>query len=124
MKDVFAIKSHALALMHSLQSMAPAIPTRVRAPSSRPSSAGGRITSNGDSPMGPPVTPSMTRSAQRARAAALANSKGVHTRTPSHAAGLGDVPKRRIDIMTRLVEVMEKSARLRYELPVQELIAW
>lgn len=131
--DVFAVKSHALALMQTLQSLSAPIsnnrPPPVPLISTRSSSTGPVINNlspkNKTYPMGPPITPSMTRTAQRSRAAALASSsKSGHTRTPSHATGLGDVPRKRIEVMSRLVEVMRKSTRLRYELPVEELIAW
>lgn len=125
--DAFTVKSHALALMHKLQSLTPAENRTSTFPrlSLRSSSmgTGGVSPQRKFSPMGPPITPSMTRSAQRSRAAALANGKASHVRTPSHAAGLGDVPRKRIDVMARLVEALSKSARLRYELPVEELIA-
>lgn len=128
--DVFAIKSHALAMMQILQSFSAATisrPTSIPLISTRSFSTGAAVNlspKNKTYPMGPPITPSMTRTAQRSRAAAMASSKSGHNRTPSHATGLGDVPRKRIEVMSRLVEVMRKSTRLRYELPVEELIAW
>lgn len=73
--------------------------------------------------MPPPNLPSMTRSAQRSRAARVAgNQASSHVRTPSHASGLGDLPKRRLDTMNRLTMVLDKNLRGRYELPLDDLL--
>ncbi|UZJ53770.1 hypothetical protein CBS101457_003090 [Exobasidium rhododendri] len=129
--DAFAIKSHAMVLMQTLQSLTPDVapqPSTSPSISTRSSSIGRPEVSPKSSfnSMAPPMTPSMTRSAQRSRAAAAAavaaaNGKTSHVRTPSNATGLGDVARKRIDTMSRLVIAMGKSARLRYELPVEEL---
>ncbi|KAN0062384.1 hypothetical protein ACQY0O_005266 [Thecaphora frezii] len=63
------------------------------------------------------------RQITRNRVAALANSRPAgHVRTPSNASGLGDAAKRQIDTMNRLVNVLKKHARVRYELLLDDLV--
>lgn len=80
---------------------------------------------NGNQVLGmpPPNLPSMTRTAQRTRAARVIGSQTPsHTRTPSNASGLGELQKRRLEIMNRLTVVLDKNLRGRYELPIDELL--
>ena len=73
--------------------------------------------------MGPPATPSTTRSAQRARAAAQAKGESAHVRTPSHVAGLGDLPRRRVETLLQLADVLQRNPRVRYELAPEEIVS-
>lgn len=123
--DVSAVKSHATVLMQTLQSLTlPSSRASTLAPLTARTSSISTSPKTKFSSMGPPTTPSMTRSAQRSRAAALSNARPNHVRTPSHATGLGDIPRKRIDVMSRLVEVLQKSARLRYEISAEDLVGW
>ncbi|PWN49565.1 hypothetical protein IE53DRAFT_388192 [Violaceomyces palustris] len=89
-------------------------------------------TSEPVSPRGvmPPPLPSITAAsssrivAPRSRAAALTSSKGTHAhvRTPSNAGGLADASKKQIDTMSRLVTVLQRNARARYELPLDDFV--
>ncbi|PWY98657.1 hypothetical protein BCV70DRAFT_178261, partial [Testicularia cyperi] len=45
-----------------------------------------------------------------------------HARTPSNATGLADETKRQIDHMNHLVDILKHHARVRYELPLDELV--
>ena len=63
------------------------------------------------------------RNMARNRVAALAGANGsAHVRTPSNATGLGDETKRQIDTLNRLVNVLKRHTRVRYELPLDELV--
>ena len=62
------------------------------------------------------------RTAARSRAAALASGASAHARTPSNATGLGDQAKHRIDQINRLVDILKRHARVRYELPLDDLV--
>ncbi|KAJ1021886.1 hypothetical protein NDA16_003648 [Ustilago loliicola] len=62
------------------------------------------------------------RTAARSRAAAIASGTSSHARTPSNAAGLGDQAKHQIDQINRLVDILKRRARVRYELPLDDLV--
>lgn len=71
-----------------------------------------------------PSAASTARLAQRSRVAALAaagRTESAHMRTPSHASGLGNLGKRRIETMARLVAVLKRDMRARYEMPLDDL---
>lgn len=55
------------------------------------------------------------RTAARSRAAA-------HARTPSNATGLDSEAKHQIDQINRLVDLLKRHARVRYELPLDDLV--
>ncbi|MCO5588188.1 hypothetical protein L7F22_042143 [Adiantum nelumboides] len=69
--------------------------------------------------MGPPVTPSMTRQAQRTRTAA---SRPQHNRTPSHVNGLGSIAHKQIDLLNRLTSLLISNIRVRYDCPIETLV--
>lgn len=77
-----------------------------------------------DSPFNPNLAlPRMARrTAARSRAAAIASGAASHARTPSNAAGLGDQAKQQIDQISRLVDILKRHARVRYELPLDDLV--
>ncbi|SNX87974.1 related to protein ste16 [Melanopsichium pennsylvanicum] len=62
------------------------------------------------------------RTVARSRAAAIASTGVSHARTPSNATGLGDQAKHQIDQTNRLVDILKRHARVRYELPLDELV--
>ena len=62
------------------------------------------------------------RTAARSRAAAIAAGASSHARTPSNATGLGDHAKHQIDQIHRLVDILKRHARVRYELPLDDLV--
>ncbi|SPO40478.1 related to protein ste16 [Pseudozyma flocculosa] len=73
--------------------------------------------------MGPPGARMNRRQITRNRVAALAGgASSGHVRTPSNADGLGDAANRQIDTMKRLVVVLKKHARARYELSLDDLV--
>lgn len=69
--------------------------------------------------MGPPLTPSMTRQAQRTRTAAT---RPQHNRTPSHVNGLGSIAHKQIDLLNRLTELLMSNIRVRYDCPIETLV--
>ncbi|SJX66514.1 related to protein ste16 [Sporisorium reilianum f. sp. reilianum] len=77
-----------------------------------------------DSPLNPNLAlPRMARrTAARSRAAAIAAGASAHARTPSNATGLGDQAKHQIDQINRLVDILKRHARVRYELPLDDLV--
>ncbi|CDU24676.1 related to protein ste16 [Sporisorium scitamineum] len=102
-------------------------------PRPRPSDQAAAVQSNNvattvvtdpDSPLNPNLAlPRMARrTAARSRAAALAAGASAHARTPSNAAGLGDQAKHQIDQINRLVDILKRHARVRYELPLDDLV--
>ncbi|CEH14460.1 related to protein ste16 [Ceraceosorus bombacis] len=116
-EDAEAARNHVQALMRNLAQLS-------KLASLTDESGGAAKASNGSeslSSMGPPTTPSMTRSAQRARAAAMAKSE-AHQRTPSHAHGLGDLARRRQSVLTQLAGLLRCNARVRYETDPDELL--
>ncbi|SPO31737.1 related to protein ste16 [Ustilago trichophora] len=62
------------------------------------------------------------RTAARSRAAAIASASSSHARTPSNATGLGDQAKHQIHQINRLVDILKRHARVRYELPLDDLV--
>ncbi len=62
------------------------------------------------------------RTAARSRAAAAASAASSHARTPSNATGLGDQARHQIDQINRLVDILKRHARVRYELPLDDLV--
>lgn len=62
------------------------------------------------------------RTAARSRAAAIASGSSSHARTPSNATGLGDQARHQINQINRLVDILKRHARVRYELPLDELV--
>ncbi|GAK67572.1 cytosolic regulator pianissimo [Moesziomyces antarcticus] len=81
-------------------------------------------TTDPDSPLNSALAlPRMTRrTAARSRAAAIASGASSHARTPSNAAGLGDQAKHHITQINRLVDILKRHARVRYELPLDDLV--
>lgn len=69
--------------------------------------------------MGPPLTPSMTRQAQRTRTAAT---RPQHNRTPSHVNGLGSIAYKQIDLLSRLTNLLISNIRVRYDCPIENLV--
>lgn len=81
-------------------------------------------TTDPDSPLNSALAlPRMARrTAARSRAAAIASGASSHARTPSNAAGLGDQAKHHITQINRLVDILKRHARVRYELPLDDLL--
>ncbi|TKY87021.1 hypothetical protein EX895_003698 [Sporisorium graminicola] len=82
------------------------------------------VVTDSDSPLNSNLAlPRMARrTAARSRAAALAAGASAHARTPSNATGLGDQAKHQIDQINRLVDILKRHARVRYELPLDDLV--
>ncbi|KAJ1038031.1 hypothetical protein NDA10_005530 [Ustilago hordei] len=136
-EDARASRSLALMLIRSLQPSSP-LPPPVKLPtlsedasSPSPSSSSPKplpgnandaaAAGDADSPLNKNLAlPRMARrTAARSRAAAITSS---HARTPSNAEGLGDQAKHQIDQINRLVDILKRHARVRYELPLDDLV--